>query len=271
MARAFNPLALARRRPVSAMVAVLVLTLVMIVLFLRHWITTDSGRDFVISQIDGREVAGYGRLSIRKLEGDPLSDFSVGSIEIRDATGVWLSAETAQLSWSPLPLLSRTVDLKALSIAEVNVLRRPVRAPRPETDSKPWEVRLGKATIDRLFLAEGVAGPESASAITARFLNERNGSIDAQLQISPLEGAGDRIDARILRDRSSEFNLEVDGVAPAGGVFAHLLRLPENASAVVSATAAGNLENGRGEARLTVDGSDKLFASGKITLFPPLT
>lgn len=264
MAGGYNPLALARRRPVSAMLAVLAATLVLLALFLRHWITTDSGRDFVISQIDGREVAGYGRLSIRKLEGDPLSDFSVGSIEIRDASGVWLSAEAAHLSWSPFRLLSRTVDLKALSIAEVNVLRRPVRAPRPETGSNPWEVRLGKGTIDRLFLAEGVAGPESASAITARFLNERNGSIDAQLQISPLEGAGDRIDARILRDRSSEFNLEVDGVAPAGGVFAHLLRLPESASAVVSATAAGNLDNGRGEARLTVDGSDKLFASGKI-------
>ncbi|WP_291202299.1 translocation/assembly module TamB domain-containing protein [Hyphomonas sp.] len=264
MAGAFNPFALARRRPVSATLAVLFAALALLALFLRYWITTDSGRDFVISQIDGREIAGYGRLSIRKLEGDPLADFSVGSIEVRDASGVWLSAETTHLSWSPLRLLSRTVDLKALSIAEVNVLRRPVRAPRPETGRKPWEVRLGKATIDRLFLAEGVAGPESASAITARFLNERNGSIDAQLQISPLEGAGDRIDARILRDQSSEFNLEVDGVAPAGGVFAHLLRLPENASAVVAATAAGNLDNGRGEARLTVDGSDKLFASGKI-------
>jgi len=264
MRGAFNPLALVRRRPFSAVLAVIFLALVLIALFLRSWISSETGRDFVISQIDGREVAGYGRLSIRKLEGDPLSDFSVGSIEIRDASGVWLSAEAAHLSWSPLQLLSRTVDLKALSVAEVKVLRRPVREPQPETDSKPWEVRLGKATIDRLFLAEGVAGPESASAITARFLNARDRSIDAQLQISPLEGAGDRIDARILRDRSSEFNLELEGVAPAGGVFAHLLGLPEGASAVVSATAAGNLDNGRGEARLTVDGSDKLFASGKI-------
>ncbi len=264
MAGAFNPLALARRRPVSAAIVLLLLAAVFLILFLRNWITTDSGRDFVISQIDGREIAGYGTLSVRKLEGDPLSDFSVGSIEIRDASGAWLTAETAQLSWSPFQLLSRTVDLKALSIADVSVLRRPVRAPRPETESKPWEVRLGKATIDRLFLAEGVAGPESASAITARFLNTRNGSIDAQLQITPLEGAGDRIDARILRDRESDFNLEIDGLAPAGGVFAHLLELPDGASAVVAATAAGNLDNGRGEARLTVDGSDKVFASGKI-------
>jgi translocation and assembly module TamB len=243
---------------------VLLFALVSAVVIARYWISSDSGRDFVVSQIDGRDVAGYGRLSVRRFEGDPLSAFAVGSLEIRDSAGVWLTAENINLSWSPFALLSRTVDIDDLSISGVNVLRRPVRADRPDTDSDPWEIRLGKATIDRMFIAEGVAGPESASRISARFLNERNGSIDAQLQISPLEGAGDRIEARILRDRKSAFDVIIDGTAPAGGVFAHLLRLPEGASAVVTATAAGDLEDGRGEARLTVDGNDKVFFSGKI-------
>lgn len=264
MADRFAPLALAKRRPVFTGAGLVALLLVCLVLFLRNWITTDAGRDFVISQVDGREVAGYGRLSVRKIKGDPLSDFSIGSIEIRDGSGVWLSAENASMSWSPMQLLSRTVDIKSLSIANINVIRRPQRTPQPDTDSKPWEIRLGKATIDRFFLAEGVAGPQSASTVSARFLNERSGAIDAQLQIAPLEGAGDRIDARILRDRSSEFDLQIEGVAPAGGVFAHLLRLPANASGILSASAAGNLDNGRGEARLAIDGSDKFFASGKI-------
>jgi translocation and assembly module TamB len=221
-------------------------------------------RDFIVSQIDGREVAGYGRLSVRKLEGDPLSEFSIGEIEIRDASGVWLTAEALRVTWSPAALLSRTVDLQSVALKDVSILRRPVRAPRPDSDSKPWEVRLSDAQIKRLYLAQGVAGPESASAISARFLNERSGSIDAHLRIEPLDGAGDRIEATILRDRSAAFDLKVDGYAPAGGVFAHLLQLQDGASAIVSATAAGNLDDGRGEARLTVDGSDKVWLSGKI-------
>lgn len=260
----FNPLALLRRRPVSSALVTLLLAVVLLLASARYWIATDAGRDFVISQIDGRDVAGYGRLSLRKLEGDPLSSLSVGSIEIRDSSGVWLSAESIELTWSPIALLSRTVDLAELSVSDIHILRRPVRAERPDTDDNPWEVRLGQATVDRLLLAEGVAGPESASSISARFLNERNGSIDAQLQISPLDGGGDRIDAKILRDRTSAFDVTLDATAPAGGVFAHLLQLPEGASAVVTATAAGDLGDGRGEARLTIDGSDKVFLSGKL-------
>ncbi len=264
MAIRLNPFPLLRRRPVLTALVVLVLALVSSVVIARQWITTESGRDFVISQIDGRDVAGYGKLSVRRLGGDPLSELTLGSLEIRDSTGVWLSAENISLSWSPFALLSRKVDLADISISGVNILRRPVREARPDTGGETWEIRLGKGTIDRLFLAEGVAGPESASSISARFLNERNGSIDAQLQISPLEGAGDRIEAKILRDRNTSFDVIIDGTAPAGGVFAHLLRLPEGASAIVTATAAGDLEDGRGEARLTVDGSDKVFFSGKI-------
>lgn len=264
MAGPFNPFSLLRRRPVSAALVTLLIAVVVLLASARYWITTDAGRDFVVSQLDGRDVAAYGRLSVRNLEGDPLSSLSAGSIEIRDASGVWFSAESVDLTWSPLALLSRTVDLTQLTVSEVKVLRRPLRNDRAKTGSDPWEVRLGQATIDRLFLAEGVAGAASASAISARFLNERNGSIDAQLDISPLEGAGDRIEAKILRDRNSAFDITIDAAAPAGGVFAHLLRLPRGASAVLAATAAGDLNDGRGEARLTVDGSDKVFLSGKL-------
>lgn len=260
----FNPLPMMRRRPIVWATVLFVLGLVAVLFAVRLWLSTDSGRDFIVSQIDGREVAGYGRLSVRKLEGDPLSEFSIGEIEIRDASGVWLTAEALSVTWSPAALLSRTVDLQSVALKDVSILRRPVRAPRPDSDSKPWEVRLSDAQIKRLYLAQGVAGPESASAISARFLNERSGSIDAHLRIEPLDGAGDRIEATILRNRSAAFDLKVDGYAPAGGVFAHLLQLQDGASAIVSATAAGNLDDGRGEARLTVDGSDKVWLSGKI-------
>lgn len=257
-------LAMLKRRPVTSTLAALVLSLLALMSFARYWITTESGRDFVTSQIDGREVAGYGRLSIRNLEGDPLSAFSVGSAEVRDASGVWLSVKSVTMTWSPLELLSRRVDLSDVSVQDVDVIRRPLRTATPPSSGKPWEVRLGDAKIERLHFAEGVAGLESSSAISARFLNARNGSIDASLQITPLDGAGDRIDALIKRDPSSAFDLQIDGIAPAGGLFAHLLKLPDGASAVLAASAAGDLKDGRGEARLTVDGSDKMFVSGKI-------
>ncbi len=259
-----NPFSFLRRRPLLALTLGLATGFVLLSMYLRFWITTDAGRDFIVSQIDGRNVAGYGRLSVRHLEGDPLSEFTLGNISIRDASGDWLTAQTVRIAWSPASLLSRTIDLETVSISELSVHRRPVREPQPGTQPAPWDIRLRKGAIDRLLLAKGVAGPASAFRLDARFLNERSGRVDALLELKPLDGAGDQVTAEIMRERTSAFDVTLDVNAPAGGVFAHLLRLPEGASATVAAQASGDLQAGLGEARLTIDGTDKVFLSGKI-------
>lgn len=259
-----NPLTLFRRRPIAAGLGALFLLATLLLLIARWWIATDSGRDFVVSQIDGREVAGYGRLSVRKLEGDPLTEFTLGSIEVRDASGAWITITDVRMRWSPLALLSRNVKMETLTIGEVNVLRRPVRAERPKSEGGSWAVRLGRGTISQLILADGIAGPQSTSSVSARFINERNGTFETELALTPLEGAGDRIDARILRNRYGAFDVKVDGTAPAGGSFAHLLRLPEGSSAILTTSGAGDLSEGLAEARLAIDGTDKVFLSAKI-------
>ena len=50
----FNPFSLLRRRPVSSALVTLLIAMVVLLASARHWITTDAGRDFVISQLDGR-------------------------------------------------------------------------------------------------------------------------------------------------------------------------------------------------------------------------
>lgn len=259
-----SPLALFRRRPILSSALALSLLIALLALIARWWIATDGGRDFVVSQIDGRQVAGYGRLSIRNLEGDPLSDFSVGSLEIRDDTGPWISATNIKVQWSPLALLSRRVDLNSVAIDQVAMARRPTREERPESEGSNWAVHLGRGTVARLHLAEGFAGPESASSVSARFINERSGRLETEFSLTPLEGAGDRIDSSIVRKRNGSFDVRISGTAPAGGTFAHLLALPEGSSATLSASGAGDLADGLGEAVFAIDGSDKLFLSGKI-------
>jgi translocation and assembly module TamB len=259
-----NIVSFLRRRPVSSAIGLIVLFLGLIVLTARWWIATDSGRDFVVSQIDGREVAGYGRLSVRKLEGDPLTEFTLGSLEIRDATGVWVNASDIRMRWSPLGLLSRKVELETVGIGEINVLRLPVREERPKSEGGGWAVKLERGAISRLALADGVAGPQSAYSVSARFINERNGTFETELSLIPLEGAGDRIDARILRDRNGAFDINAEATAPAGGTFAHLLHLPEGASAILTTSGAGDLSEGLAEATLAIDGVNKGFLSAKI-------
>lgn len=253
-----------RRRPLLSSLVAGVGLLVLLLAVGRWWITTDSGRDFVISQIDGRDVAGYGHLSVRHLEGDPLSEFTLGSLEIRDTSGAWISAKDIRINWSPMALMSRRVDLETLVIGDVTFARQPIREPRPKSDGGNWTVRLGRGTVERLVLEEGIAGPRSAFSLSARFVNERGGTLETDIALKPLEGAGDRIDAEIRRKPDGAFDIKADGIAPANGVFAHLLRLPEGSSAVLTSTGAGNLKEGFAEAKLAIDGTDKVFLSCKL-------
>ncbi|ABI76483.1 conserved domain protein [Hyphomonas neptunium ATCC 15444] len=233
---------------------------------LRIWITTDSGRNFIVSQIDGLDLAGYGQLHIEGLKGDPLSDLRVSKIQVVNEGGVWAEAHNLRLRWSPLSLLSRSVDISELDVDTVSIFSRPERAPQPppEGGGGNWRVNLNALTLDRLVLADGVAGPQSASEISARFVQQANGALDAALRLRPLEGRGDRVDLLIVMTASNRFDITVIADAPADGMFAHMLELEPGSAARLEANGAGDLRNGVGEARFSIDREDKAYLSGKM-------
>lgn len=232
---------------------------------LRVWITTDSGRNFIVSQIDGIDVAGYGKLHIEGLRGDPLSDLRVGKIQVINEGGVWAEAQNLRLRWSPLSLLSRTVDISELDIDTVSIFARPEREPQPPSEGgSNWRVNLNSLVLDRLVLADGVAGPQSASEISARFVQQSNGALDAALRLRPLEGRGDRVDLLIVMTASKRFDITVIADAPADGMFAHMLELAPGSTARLEANGAGDLLNGVAEARFSIDREDKAYLSGKM-------
>ena len=231
----------------------------------RVWITTDSGRNFIVSQINGMDVAGYGRLHVEGLRGDPLSDLRVGRIQVVNEGGVWAEAQNLRLRWSPLSLLSRTVDIAELDIDNVSIFARPEREPRPPSESGTnWRVNLNSLVLDRLVLADGVAGPQSASEISARFVQQSSGALDAALRLRPLEGRGDRVDLLIVMTASKRFDITVIADAPADGMFAHMLELEPGSAARLEANGGGDLKNGVAEARFSIDREDKAYLSGKM-------
>lgn len=231
----------------------------------RVWITTDSGRNFIVSQIDGMDVAGYGRLHVEGLHGDPLSDLRIGKIQVVNEGGVWAEAQNLRLRWSPLSLLSRTVDISELDIDNVSIFARPEREPRPPSEgSGRWRVNLNSLVLDRLVLADGVAGPQSASEISARFVQQSSGALDAALRLRPLEGRGDRVDLLIVMTASKRFDITVIADAPADGMFAHMLELEPGSAARLEANGGGDLKNGVAEARFSIDREDKAYLSGKM-------
>lgn len=231
----------------------------------RMWITTDSGRSFIVSQLDGLDVAGYGQLNVEGLGGDPLSDMRIDRIQIINESGVWAEAQNVRMRWSPLSLLSRTLDITELDIDNASVFSRPTREQRPPSEGGGnWKVNLNSLVLDRLVLAEGVAGGQSISEVSARFVQQANGALDAALRLRPIEGRGDRVDLLIVMTASRRFDITVIADAPADGIFAHMLELEPGSAARLEANGAGDLFNGVGEARLSIDREDRAYFSGKV-------
>ena len=81
----------------------------------------------------------------------------VGHAELRDANGVWLTADNIALDWSPLELASRVAHAQLLSIGHVGVLRLPVssKSTSPSSSSGgttqlPVRVVVDAARVDRI-------------------------------------------------------------------------------------------------------------------------
>ena len=256
-----------RRRWVMAALSVL-LVLCTILIAARIWIASNGGRAFLEAQIDGREAGPLGTVEIDGLRGDPLDQMSVARLTISDEDGVWLTAEGIDLAWSPARLVSRTVKLDLIGADRINVIRRPILSQRDERNSSGssnWAVSLDTLAIDELLLQEGVAGPTAAFEIDGNFSLPKTRTFELALTALPLEGAGDRIDARLTRNASGAFRIDADIEAPAGGTIATLTNLPEGENATLIARASGTLESGDGFAELKLSDATVAELTAKIT------
>ncbi|MBU1288104.1 MAG: translocation/assembly module TamB domain-containing protein [Alphaproteobacteria bacterium] len=253
-----------RRRPLTSGACGIVTLLLLVIIGARLWINSDGGRAFVLSQIDGREIGSLGTISAEGLTGDPLNRMHLNHLSIADSEGVWLEANDIRLNWTPRALLSRKVELKLASAGDISVLRRPQTTASESAGGGSWSVELEDLYIGKLSLAEGVAGPEATFSVSGAFTRGKDSILTANLNITPIEGLGDRFMISAQRDAAGQFNLNADGEAPAGGTFATLLHLEDGQSASLTASVDGTIEEGDGYVQFQVSGEDAASMTAKI-------
>ncbi|MCA8900354.1 MAG: translocation/assembly module TamB domain-containing protein [Hyphomonas sp.] len=240
---------LARHRLIASGVALLVILLTAL-FAARLWLSSDGGRAYILSRINGQEAGRYGTLQAEGLTGDVLGRLHLGRLSVRDAQGEWIVVEDISIDWSATRLLSRHVDIYDLSAASIDILRRPELSPKkPASDSRPFDISIGKVTLDDLHLAEHVAGPEANFSIAGIFRKDGE-DLDARFEAEPKDAGGDRISVEARRTASGDIRLDADIAGQPGGVFASLLKLPESDGMTLTASATGDMDNATGSGRL---------------------
>lgn len=219
---------------------------------LRYWITSDSGRAFIASQIDGRRLGSLGVIRVSGFMGDPLTTVSVADIALVDDDGIWLRARDAKIAWTPFKLLSGNLDIQTVDVRTIDVLRRPRSAEKRRNNGSPdIGLTLDALTIHELKLAEGIVGQATAFSINGGAARAKSGSGFGRLEVRPLAGSTDTLQANAEWSATGALAGRISANGPAGGVIATLLEAPSDAAVGFSANLAGTPAAFKGDARLS--------------------
>lgn len=206
-------------------------------------LTGQTGRDLIVRLADGRQIAGYGQLSLSGLSGNPFDRLSVARISLTDEEGEWLVIEDATLEWTPMALLGGTLEIADLDISRADILRAPVRAETgPGGGAPDIAIHLGRFELSALTLHEGLIGQ---TAILAAIGDARGrGSVwRANLRVDRIDTPGDRVELSVLLGQ--DINVRADLDALPGGPLASLLQAEEE-GLTARLEATGTAQTGSG-------------------------
>jgi translocation and assembly module TamB len=222
---------------------------------LRYWITSDGGRAFVVSQVDGRRVGPLGTLRVEGLKGDPLEAATFADIALVDDDGVWLRARDARIEWTPSRLFGGELEIAAIQIHAVDVLRAPHTTYESKNNPPPdIGLKLDSIVIDELNINETLFRPAASYKLAAAAARPRQGSGFARLELSPVTGPGDKLNASAEWTKEGSLKAEANALGPVGGLIALLVQAPENTSVTFAANIGGTIQKFAGEARLGFSG-----------------
>jgi translocation and assembly module TamB len=195
---------------------------------------TDPGRAW-IERLTFRLTAGYVKLS--GLGGAFPTQLSLRELQLIDHDGAWLVANDISLTWSPLRLLERRIEVATLRAARLHIERGPV-SDKPSS-GKAWVpyIDVGRFSLSSVELGAPLVGtPVTLSAqgnFRLRSLEDANGDLIARR----VGNDGEYTLHFKFDPRRMDASLQVH--EPASGPLENLLTLPGLGALTATATLAG--------------------------------
>lgn len=238
----------------------------------------DAG--FLERQIQNA-LGGAGRtVRVSGLQGVLSSQASIGLIEISDADGVWLRARDVVLDWRRLALLRGRLEVDALTVGTVNVIRRPLPAtvdiPALSADeqaiptgpfslpSLPVAVNVAQFAIGGLRLGKPVLG-QAATLSVSGSAGLAGGEGNANLSVVRIDGkSGSYALSGAFDNATRQLRVNVNVAEDQGGLVSTLSSMPGAPAMTLTVTGDAPLRDFAAELHLTTDNVERL--TGSVTL-----
>lgn len=211
---------------------------------------------------DGVRVWRLGHLKVDGVSGSWLGALHAERLSIADEQGVWIEARDVTLDWAPLDVAFGAVKLSDVRAAAITVHRRPVLLePRPPSDVS-FDVRIDTLHIERIDLAEAVAGVEARFSADL-MLDVRAKALRAlDLTLDRLDSGADQLSAHYRQ--SGVLNATLRSAAETGFI-ARALGLAEHG---VQADAVSEGAAEAGAVRFAASTGERDILDGGLTWTP---
>ncbi|WP_373490608.1 translocation/assembly module TamB domain-containing protein [Parasphingorhabdus sp.] len=205
------------------------LALILVLLFAAYiWLDSGSGHRFVEKQIEAFEFENGLQLEVGQINGSLYGQMEILDLQIRDAKGVFATADSVKMDWRPFAFIGSHVDIRSLVIPSAKFLRMPELLPTPSEGPflPDLDIDVGKLEIGELDIARAVTGERHLLQVAAdvKIADARaivNGNMRALN--APGVAGGDRLAFRLnaVPDKN-DLDIALDLNAPANGLLAGL-------------------------------------------------
>ncbi len=255
----------------ASVVALVLLLVVGLALAAVRWLDTDSGRAFVVRNLDLFKPANGLTFAADRIDGSIFGRATVHGLRIGDPKGVFATSPRVDFDWRPLDFLDNRLTFKSFTAREMRVLRRPQLI----DDGKilpDFDITIDRLRIDHLILAPAVAGAERTLSVGGS-IDIGSGLAKADLGVisvaSPGQpGSGDTLRLKLAAEPDRDvFDIEALVHAPKGGAITGVLGLAQPLDATLTGDGTWTVWQGKLDARLDGKALADLALTARSGLF----
>ncbi|RHW19289.1 hypothetical protein D1610_04055 [Sphingomonas gilva] len=232
---------------------IVVVSLVLLAVLAVFALNTAPGRRFLVSHLDGYELASGLKINLGQLDGSLYGKLTIYELRLSDPKGVFAYSPRIDLDWRPFAFISNHVDVRSATTPLFTLGRLPELKETPSDPTAPLlpdlDIDIGRLKVDRLVLGAPVTGKRRVMTIDGKAA-----IADGRAQVTANAaaiGTGDRL-ALVLDAVPEDNRLVIDArlAAPTGGIVAGMAGLTQPLEATIGGKGSWANWQGKLDARL---------------------
>jgi translocation and assembly module TamB len=230
----------------------------------------------VASALSNRDMT----ITVREPEGLLTGGLRAAEITLSDTRGTFAEVRGIAIDWNPLALLTGTFHAKQVSVASIDVRRKPVRtlpnrpaAPEEQEETGsgfklPLKVDIDHIALPDISLAAPLTGRAFSLAATGSLRADGNGG-EALVNVNRHQVPDAKLSADIaFTPTNGQLRLNAQLAEPQGGLLAGFLGLPGSPAINIALNGDGPISDWNGKLQAALDGQQRAALEGKHAITP---